>query len=290
MLRSISGVQLRNLMSPDVWFLLVLAIKMEVTAAFVVTASFVAERAGALVGAMVVTLPIATGPAYVLLALDHGAAFIADSTVASLAVHAASGIFGMAYVLAAQRRSFAVTIAVAVATWIACAIVVRAIAWSVPGAILLNAAAFRVCVPLAQRYLHVRMPVITRRWFDVPLRASLVAALVGTVVMLGDSVGPELAGMFAVFPIVMLSIMLILHPRIGGVATAAIIANAMWGLVGFAVAVLTLHVTAVPFGAPLALASALAVSVGVNCIIFMVRRAGHAARTAALNSAASPGA
>ena len=196
----------------------------------------------------------------------------------------------MAYVLAAQRRSFAVTIAAAVATWIACAIVIRAIAWSVSGAILLNVAAFGVCVPLAQRYLHVRMPVITRRWFDVPLRASLVAALVGTVVMLGDSVGPELAGMFAVFPIVMLSIMLILHPRIGGVATAAIIANAMWGLVGFALAVLTLHVAAVPFGAPLALTSALAVSVGVNCIIFMVRRAGHAARTAALNSAASPGA
>ena len=107
-------------------------------------------------------------------------------------------------------------------------------------------------------------PSSARRWFDVPLRASLVAALVGTVVTLGDSVGPVLAGIFAVFPIVMLSIMLILHPRIGGVATAAIIANAMWGLVGFALAVLTLHVAAVPFGAPIALTSALAVSVICN--------------------------
>src|SRR5271155_3966959 len=275
-------------MSPDLWFLLVLAIKMAVAAAFVVTASFVAERAGALVGAMVVTLPIGAGPAYILLALDHGAAFIADSAVASLAVHAASGIFGMAYVVAAQRRSFAVTIAAAVGTWIACALAIRAITWSVPGAILLNVAAYGACVPLARRYLHVRMPLITRRWFDIPLRASLVGALVGAVVALGDSAGPVLAGIFAVFPIVMLSIMLILHPRIGGVATAAIIANAMWGLVGFALAVLTLHLAAVPFGAPIALTSALAVSVAVNCIIFMVRRAGHAARMAALNSAASP--
>jgi hypothetical protein len=276
-------------MSPDVWFLLVLAIKMAVAAAFVVTASFIAERAGALVGAMVVTLPIAAGPAYILLALDHGAAFVADSTVASLAVHAASGIFGTAYVFAAQRRSFAVTIAAAVGTWIACALAIRAITWSVPSAILLNVAAYGACVPLVQRHLHVRMPVITRRWFDIPLRAALVAVLVGTVVALGDSAGPVLAGIFAVFPIVMLSIMLILHPRIGGVATAAIIANAMWGLVGFALAVLTLHLTAVPFGAPLALASALAVSVAVNCVIFLLRRSGHAARTAAVNSAASPG-
>jgi len=268
-------------MSPDIWFILVLAIKMVVAAGFVVAASFVAERTGALVGALVLTLPIGSGPAYILLALDHGAAFIADSTVASLAVHAASGIFGMAYVVAAQRRSFAVTMAVAVGTWIACALAIRAITWSVPSAIVLNVAAYGVCVALAQRYLHVRI---------VPLRAALVAVLVGAVVMLGDNAGPVLAGIFAVFPIVMLSIMLILHPRIGGVATAAIIANAMWGLVGFALAILTLHLAAVPFGAPLALASALAVSVAVNIAIFLIRRGGHAARLAALNSAASPGA
>ena len=276
-------------MSPDIWFILVLAIKMAVAAGFVVAASFVAERAGALVGALVLTLPIASGPAYILLALDHGAAFIADSTVASLAVHAASGIFGMAYVVAAQRRPFAVTMAVAVGTWIACAFAIRAIAWSVPSAIALNVAAYGVCVALGERYLHVRMPMFARRWFDLPLRAALVAALVGAVVLLGDNAGPVLAGIFAVFPIVMLSIMLILHPRIGGVATASIIANAMWGLVGFALAILTLHLAAVPFGAPLALASALAVSVTVNIIIFLVRRSGHAARLAAINSAASPG-
>jgi hypothetical protein len=277
-------------MSPDLWFLLVLAIKMAVAAAFVVTASFIAERAGALVAAMVMTLPVGAGPAYVLLALDHGAAFIADSTVASLAIHAASGIFGMVYVLAAQRRSFVFTMAVTLATWVVCALAIRAVTWSVSGAILLNVAAYGVCVPLAQRYLHVRIPVVARRWFDIPLRAGLVALLVGIVVTLGDSAGPVLAGIFAVFPIVTLSMMLILHPRIGGPATAAIIANAMWGLVGFALAILTLHLTAVPFGAPLALLSALAVSVAANCTIFLLRRAEHAARTAALNSAASPGA
>jgi hypothetical protein len=277
-------------MSPDLWFLLVLAIKMAVAAAFVVTASLIAERAGALVAAMVMTLPVGAGPAYVLLALDHGAAFIADSTVASLAIHAASGIFGMVYVLAAQRRSFAFTMAVTLATWVICALAIRAVTWSVWGAILLNVAAYGVCVPMAQRYLHVRIPVVARRWFDIPLRAGLVALLVGVVVTLGDSAGPVLAGIFAVFPIVTLSMMLILHPRIGGPATAAIIANAMWGLVGFALAILTLHLTAVPFGAPLALLSALAVSVAANCTIFMLRRAGHAARTAALNSATSPGA
>jgi uncharacterized paraquat-inducible protein A len=72
-------------------------------------------------------------------------------------------------------------------------------------------------------------------------------------------------------------LMLILHPRIGGIATATIIANTMWGLVGFGEALLALHLAVVALGAPVALAVALAVSVAVNIVIFAVRRRGHAA-------------
>jgi hypothetical protein len=261
-------------MSPDIAFGLMLALKMAATAVVVVTASLVAERVGALIGAMIATLPIAAGPAYILLALDHDTRFIADSTVASLAVHAATGLFGTAYVFAAQRCSFPVTIAIAVATWFGCALVIRATEWSLPGALGLSAATYAICVPLVRRYLHVRVPVIARRWFDIPLRALLVAALVGAVVGVGANVGPKLTGILAVFPIVMLSLMLILHPRIGGPATAAIIANTMWGLVGFALSILALHLTVVPLGAPLALATALAVAVTANITIFLVRRRG----------------
>jgi hypothetical protein len=269
-------------------FLLVLAVKMAATAAVVVTASLIAERVGALIGAMIATLPIAAGPAYILLALDHDAQFIADSTVASLAVHAATGVFGIAYVLAAQRYAFGVTIAISLGSWLGCALLIRSTPWSLTGAIVLCVATYAVCVWIAQRYLHARVPVIRRRWFDIPLRAVLVAVLVGTVVMLGANAGPKLTGIFAVFPIVMLSLMLILHPRIGGTATAAIIANTMWGLVGFGAAILALHLAVVSFGAPLALALALLVSVATNILIFVLRRRGFAAHTDALNRPASP--
>src|SRR5579883_1439902 len=61
---------------------LALAAKLAITAAFVVGAARTAERAGPLIGAMVATLPIAAGPAYVFLALDHDASFIAASALA----------------------------------------------------------------------------------------------------------------------------------------------------------------------------------------------------------------
>ena len=55
-------------MFPDLAFWLALLLKMAVTALFVIAASYAAERAGPVVGAMIATLPIAAGPAYFFLA------------------------------------------------------------------------------------------------------------------------------------------------------------------------------------------------------------------------------
>ncbi len=92
------------------------------------------------------------------------------------------------------------------------------------------------------------MPLITRRWYDIPLRASLVATLVATVVTLSGWVGPSISGIIALFPVVFSSMMLILHPRIGGPATAAVVANSGWGLLGFGAAMAVMHVAVLQFG------------------------------------------
>src|SRR5690348_16630587 len=92
-------------MSPELSFALILIVKMAVTAVFVLAATITAERAGPLVGGLVATLPIAAGPAYVFLALDHDAHFIGQSAVASLAVNAVNVVFATTYTLLAQRRS-----------------------------------------------------------------------------------------------------------------------------------------------------------------------------------------
>ncbi|MBV9556243.1 MAG: hypothetical protein JO254_04130, partial [Pseudolabrys sp.] len=75
-----------------------------------------------------------------------------------------------------------------------------------------------------------------------------------------------------VFPIVLTSIIIILHPRVGGKPTAAVMANAVIGLAGFGVAVTFLHLAAERLGSPLALALTLAVSIGYNLLIFFARR------------------
>ncbi len=255
-------------MSPELTFILTLVLRMAVTAAFVVSASIITERSGPVIGALVATLPISAGPSYVFLALDHNAAFIAEGALASLPINAATIFLGLTYVVLAQRRGALVSASTAVVVWIALASVIRSVQWTLAGGLIVNAIAFAICVPLLQRYRHVKMPRVARRWYDIPLRASLVATLVATVVTLSGWVGPRISGIIALFPVVFTSMMLILHPRIGGPATAAVLANSAWGLMGFGLGVAVLQVGASQFGSAIGLSLGLATCVSWNLVLW----------------------
>jgi len=256
-------------MSPELSFLLILLFRMAITAAFVVSASIITERSGPVIGALIATLPISSGPSYVFLALDHDAAFIAESALGSLPINAATIFLSLTYAVLAQRFSLWVSAGTAITVWLVLATIARHFEWTLLAGVIANAIAFAVCVPLMRPYMHVKkMPLIARRWYDIPLRASLVAMLVATVVTMAGWVGPRISGIIAVFPIVFTSLMLILHPRIGGVPTAAVIANGVWGLMGFGLAIAVTHVAALRFGSAIGLSLALATCIGWNLGLF----------------------
>src|SRR5882724_3893760 len=265
-------------MSPDLAFILTLALRMAVTAAFVVSASVITERSGPVIGALVATLPISAGPSYVFLALDHDAAFIAEGALASLPINAATILLGLTYVVLAQRRSAIVSCLSAVTVWIALASIIRSVHWTLAGGLIANAVAYAICVPLLRRFRHVKMPPIRRQWYDIPLRASLVATLVATVVTLSGWVGPKISGIIALFPVVFTSMMLILHPRIGGPPTAAVLANSAWGLIGLGIAIAVLHVAVLQFGSAIGLSLALSTCVGWNLSLWWIGRRKAAVR------------
>jgi hypothetical protein len=259
-------------MSPDLHILLVLALRMAITAAFVISASIITERSGPVIGALVATLPISAGPSYAFLAIDHDAAFIAQGALASLPINAATIAMGTVYVVLAQRLGVAFSLPAALLVWLACGLLVRAVPWTLTGGILVNIVVLAICLPVVQRFRAASMPLIVRRWYDIPLRAALVATLVATVVTLSSWVGPTVSGIIALFPVVYSSLMLILQPRIGGPATAAVIANGSWGLIGFALAIVVLHLVALAFGSVAGLSGALATCVAWNLGLWQIGR------------------
>ncbi|MCY1382066.1 hypothetical protein D9M69_700480 [compost metagenome] len=60
---------------------------------------------------------------------------------------------------------------------------------------------------------------------------------------------------------------MILHPRIGGPAAAAVIGSGALGLLGMGLGLAVVHLLAVPFGSWTALAAGLALSVGWNLVL-----------------------
>ena len=259
-------------MSLDLHFILFLLLRMAIAAAFVVSASVITERAGPVIGALVATLPVSAGPSYVFLAIDHDAAFIAQGALSSLPVNAATIFMGLTYVVLAQGHSLVLSVGSAVAVWVALASIIRQFEWPLTAGLAANLIAFGICIPLLSGYRHVKMPLVTRRWYDIPMRASLVATLVAIVVSTSGWVGPRISGIIALYPVVFSSIMLILHPRIGGPPTAAVLANSAWGLLGFGMAIAVLHVAVVEFGSVVGLSLALATCVVWNLTLWWFGR------------------
>jgi hypothetical protein len=73
--------------------------------------------------------------------------------------------------------------------------------------------------------------------------------------------------------------MLILHPRIGGPATAAVVANSGWGLLGFGAGIAVLHVAVLQFGSAIGLSLALATCVCWNLALWWGGRRKAAPKT-----------
>ncbi len=245
---------------------------MAVAAAFVVSASMITERSGPAIGALIATLPVSAGPAYVSLALDHNEAFIAQSALASLPMNASTILMSLVFVYLAQTRSIVVSLGAGISIWFVFAFLVHTFEWTLTAAVAVNVAALAICLPLVQRFRIARMPLITSRWYDIPLRASIVATLVAVIVTLSNVLGPRISGVVALFPAVFTSLIVVLMPRIGGRATAALIANSQWGLVGFGIAVVVLHLTTLPLGKWGGLSAALATCVAWNFGLWLYGR------------------
>jgi hypothetical protein len=255
-------------------FWLALAIKMAVTAAFVVIATKAAERAGSLVGATIATLPILAGPSY---SSSRWSTTTPSWRIArSPALWSTPSRRSLPSPMRCWRRSRPswLSLSAALLCWFGLAALLRGLPWTTASAVALNIAVFAVCLWIAHRLPRVPMPPARPQWYDVPLRAVLVALLVAVVVGLSEKLGPTVTGMLAAFPIVLVS--LILHPRIGGPAAGSVMADTIYGLISFSLCCLTARLLVPVLGTPLGLSLALAVSVGANlAILSMRRRAGR---------------
>ncbi len=238
-------------------------VKAACTAFCVVLAASLAQRLGPFWGGLIATLPVSSGPAYVLLAMEHDAAFIEAGALGGFAANISTAVYLTLYGRFATRRPLFFALGVALAGWGLSSYLTLLVVWTPLTASVSNIAvyllAFRLLLPV-ERGFPGGVMTAPSRWFDAPLRAVFVVAFVLTLVAVSDSLGPTATGVMAVFPVSLTSLFLLLKPRVGGLATALLAVNALRGMVGFGLMMLTLHLAVAPFGLVFAMVAALCVS------------------------------
>ena len=259
--------------TPDSAYIIMLLAKMAITMAIVVGSSFIVERTGPFIGGMIATLPISAGPSYVFLALDHDSSFIASAALITLTANASTMLFVAVYARMAQTYGLIRSLGIGWLTWGSIMVAFSLMQWSLAAAIAINIAAFVIASYSCRAYLSApKAGLFVRRKWDVPLRALSVVSLVGIVIVLGNVAGPKAAGIAAPFPIVLSSLAIMLHPRLGGRLAAATLSNSLPGLAGFGFAIVTTYVCAIPLGSAWALSLALVVSVVWNAALVLHNR------------------
>lgn len=257
-----------------------LAIKLMATASVVLLATVVAERAGPLIGAMIVSLPVSAGPAYVFLALEHGSAFVAKSALTSLAVNASISPFLIVGAALITRVGAFLSLSAALCVWLTGAFVVLRLGDSItlPIAIAMNVASTAICLPLSRLLIRDVAPRPTRQGaIDLVVRICAVVLAVAAAILLGRALGPRVAGVAALLPVVWLSTVAVIYARSGADTCAAIMANGVVGMISFAMALIAVVLLATRSGATIAFLVAIAISIswnlGMTLIIGMRRRA-----------------
>jgi uncharacterized membrane protein (GlpM family) len=259
-------------LTPELLFWYGLIAKMVMTAVVVVITSIVVERTGPFVGALVAALPTAAGAAYIILAIEHTPSFIAASALGSAASGAAVSIFALSYTYLAQNRSVVASLSLSLVVWAIAATLLRLVNWTPLTVVVLCAVVFGITIPLSWRYRTSGPPKkFLRTRYDMPLRALAAATVVSIVTTASYSIGSVASGIFALFPIILCSSIVILHPRIGGQATASMIAYAQVPFIGLAAAFVFVHFLAEPLGSWWALVAGLVVSIAWSFVLFAVR-------------------
>jgi hypothetical protein len=249
-----------------------LALRMVLVALFVVLVALVAERLGPFLGAMVASLPLYTGPVYLLLALEHEPSYIAAATITSVAICGANPIFALTYAMLARKQNVWVSLAGALAAWAACGILVQARDWTLPEALLFVMPIYGAALWLAPSFTRgVALRRAERHWSDLAQRALFVAVLTAIVIVASRHVPARVTGILSVMPILTTSLVLVMHPRVGGPVTAALLAHTLGGLVGMVIAFATVSITIPSLGLWPALGLGLTITVAWNVMLVALR-------------------
>ena len=218
---------------------MVLAFKLVVTPAVVVLSTLAGRRFGRIASGWIVGLPLTSGPIAAFFAIEHGRRFAAGAGVGSLGGAIAEVAFCTTYAAAARRTAWRGSALAASCAFAVTAVVLRLLA---PGpetedVVVLSAAAVAALLAGLRLVPHVELlpngaEVLPSR-YDLPFRAVTATVFLLALTALATALGPQLAGLVAVYPLYTVVLTAFAHAHGGEAEAVQVLRGLIVGLYSF---------------------------------------------------------
>jgi hypothetical protein len=254
-------------------------LKIAVTPVLVAAVSLAARWWGPGVGGILMGLPWFTGPTLYILILDRGSEFGVAASVGVLAGVVCVAAYIVAYGLAALFAGWQWCLPLAAVTFLASA-------WATSDPALLSRLApggpLWAAAAVAAASLVVALALLPRPrakalpqslpWWDIPVRMAATAALVAALMVGADAMGPQLAGVFSTYPVIVTVVGTFTHHRWGRDAVWGTLRAVTASLFGFVVFFLLVGLALPSLGLARSYALATATAVAITAALFALRR------------------
>ena len=226
---------------------------------------------GPTVGALLMGLPWLTGPVLFFLALDKGEAFgVAACAGIELGVVCVCG-FLLAYGLMNAFAAWPMCLAVAAAAFAASAWATQEITLDLPIAAAVAAGCLVATYLLLPRPGGQVLPAALP-WWDIPARMLATLALVGTISLLADTLGPQLSGVVSTYPAIITVIGSFTHHQWGRDAVRRLLRGLTLSLLAFVAFFLVVGLTLPAVGLIAAFSLAAAAALPISALVLAFSR------------------
>jgi hypothetical protein len=262
---------------------MILVIKLFLTPIFIALVSLTGRRWGSEASGWLMGLPLSSGPISFILALQYGTDFAARSAVGNLGGQVSVCVFCLAYSLAAGRFTWPVSAGLSVAAFMASTWLLNSLSLPLlPALALLLAVIFLFGRLIPDKALPIQTST-PPRW-DLPLRMGMAALVVVVITTFANSIGAQLSGLIAPFPVFGVIMAAFTHAQQGGDQATRLVRGIVVGSLGFTIFFIVVAGLLPLIGILWTYLLAACGSIGLNAVLYAMqmkrRKAGPGALTA----------
>lgn len=256
--------------------MLILAFKLLITPILIGLVTLAGRRWGGAVSGLLIGLPLTSGPISFILAYQFGAEFASQAAIGGLLGQISICIFCLTYSRVSQFWNWQATSIAAITAFLISTFIWNTASWQLLPAFI----ALLIAIVLAPRFMpdhvEVQRVFIAPRW-DLPARIICATGFVLVLTTVADTLGPQLSGLIAPFPVFGVVFAAFSHAQQGSQATSRLLRGIVLGSGSYAAFFLIVGAALPQLGIALTYLLAPLLAITVSGVFYRATRAKKAA-------------